>query len=623
MPGGLAVQGDKKMGISQKIDHSEQNDAIIGRVFVGSLAVILLLGGGAVFGWFMYGVQDEPIEVIETELQLPAPRATSMIQHPAVTFTEVSKEWGIDFVHQNGAVGDKLLPETMGSGCAAFDYDNDNDIDLLFVNSTSWADDSSSAPATLKLFRNDGNQFHDVTEAVGLDVSLYGMGVAVGDVDNDGHLDLFISAVGVNRLFVQRDGKFVDVTESAGVGGDKSQWSTSCGFFDYDQDGLLDLFVCNYLRWSAELDLAQEFRLAGAGRAYGPPKAFGGTFPYLYHNEGGGRFRDVSAAAGVQVTNMSTGVPVAKSLGLVTVDIDQDGWLDLIVANDTVRNFLLLNQRNGTFREMGIEAGIAFDPEGRARGAMGIDVGFVRDDGELAVAIGNFSNESSAFYVKQPRNVLFLDAAMATGFGPPTREDLTFAVFFFDYDLDGRLDIFGANGHLENDIEKVQASQRYEQSPHLFWNRGSDKGSNEFSRVVDSVTGDLADPIVGRGATFADLDGDGDLDLVITQSGRRAKVFRNDQSLGHHWLRIRLRGNGTSCNRDAIGATIELRVGDNIVKRQVSRTRSYLSQVSADITIGLGKSEQVDQLLIRWPDGSPQNVEGPIAAGTVLTVEQK
>jgi hypothetical protein len=599
----------------------EQDDAIIGRAFVASLAVIggiAVLGGGI---WFFANSGDLTIETNVSALKLPEVRNAAKIDYPAVSFTDVTKDWGIDFVHVNGAKGGKLLPETMGSGCAAVDYDGDGDIDLLFVNSQSWEADESNT-ATMKLFRNDDGQFHDVTVEVGLNVSLSGMGVAVGDIENDGDLDIFISAVGTNRLFVQQDGKFVDTTKAAGVAGDGG-WSTSCGFLDYDRDGLLDLFVCNYVEWSQKLDSGQKFRLAGVGRAYGPPSAFVGTFPILYHNEGNGTFRDVSAEAGVQVKNTSRGVPVAKSLGIATVDIDQDGWIDILVANDTVRNFLFHNQKDGTFREVGTEAGIAFNSAGKARGAMGIDGDYVRDNGQLAVGIGNYSNESSALYVKQSSQLLFLDEATSTGFGPPTRLALTFGLFFFDVDLDGRLDIFGANGHLENEIEKVQESQKYAQEPHLFWNRGPGKGSNEFVKVPASVTGKaFADPVVGRGAVSADLDGDGDLDLVITQCGRRAKVLRNDQELGRNWVRVRAIGNGTSSNRDAIGATLEAHVNDRVIRRVISRTRSYLSQSEATVTIGIGESKQIERLKIVWPDGTTQEHAEPIEAGTTLTLEQ-
>lgn len=603
---------------------TEQDDAVIGRAFVMSMAVFGVIAVIAASLWFFLRRPEEVEVAGERKLELPEVRESAQIDFPDVSFTEVSEEWGIRFVHENGAAGGKLLPETMGSGCAALDYDSDGDLDLFFVNSQRWtAEADGDKSATLHLYRNDGAVFTDVTADVGLDVSLYGMGVAVGDVENDGDLDLFITAVGANRLFLQEEGRFRDATEAAGVAGDPATWSSSCGFFDYDRDGLLDLIVCNYVEWSPEFDLAQGFRLAGGERAYGPPKAFGGTFPYLYRNQGDGTFQDVTAKAGLHVKNVSTGVPVAKSLGVVTVDIDRDGWMDVLIANDTVRNFLFHNQRDGTFVEKGMEAGMAFDSNGRARGAMGIDVDFVRDNGELAIGIGNFSNESSALYVKQANQLLFLDEAMACGFGPPTRLELTFGLFFFDFDLDGRLDIFGANGHLENEIQKVQASQTYEQRPHLFWNRGGGTGSNEFVRVPTEVSGaDFSTPIVGRGAVPADLDGDGDLDLVITQSGRPVRVLRNDQQLGNQWVQLRLEGNGTTSNRDAIGATIEAQVGERTLRRAVSRTRSYLSQSPAWITLGLGSATQVDRLTITWPDGSQQQFDGPIAGGESRVVRQ-
>jgi hypothetical protein len=605
--------------VSNKQDsQAPTDDAVIGQAFLVSLGVIALLAVVGATAWFFFGSSTELIEVIEGDFELPEIRQTEQIDFPAVSFTDVTKLWGIDFQHTNGATGDKFLPETMGSGCAAFDYDSDGDIDLLFINSQAWSP-GKEPPATMKLYRNDGGAFVDVTVDVGLDVSMYGMGVAVGDIDNDHDPDLFVTAVGKNRLFVQDEGRFVET--EAGVSGG-ADWSTSCGFFDYDRDGLLDLFVCNYLQWSAEYDASQEFRLSGVGRAYGPPGSFEGTFPFLYHNEGGGKFRDVSAESGVQVKNRLRAVPAAKSLGMATVDIDQDGWVDVFVANDTVRNYLLRNKGDGTFEEVGGSAGIAFDSAGKARGAMGTDVDFLRENGQLAIGIGNFSNEASALYMKQSTQMLFLDEATSTGFGPPTRTELTFGLFFFDFDLDGLLDVFGANGHLESDIEKVQ-EQTYEQVPHLFWNRGAGMKSNEFAQVPAKVVGaDFAAPIVGRAAVSADFDGDGDLDLVITQSGRAAKILRNDQTLGHHSLKVLPRGNGRTVSRDAVGAVVEAQVGDRTIRRQVTRTRSYLSQSPLTVVLGIGKAEAIDKLLVRWPDGTQKIVVGPFQHGQSLEIKQ-
>jgi len=459
----------------------------------------------------------------------------------------------------------------------------------------------------MKLYRNDGTgHFDDVTVEVGLNVSLYGMGCACGDFDNDGDVDLFISAVGPNKLFRNDGGKFTDITETAGVAGDASAWGSSCAWFDYNNDGRLDLFVCNYLQWSKEIDLSQNFQLTGVGRAYGPPDAFQGTFPFLYRNDGDGKFTDVSAEAGIQVKNPATGVPMAKSMGVATIDLDRDGWMDLIVSNDTVQNFLFHNQHDGTFREIGSIAGIGFDSAGNAKGAMGIDVSYFRNDETLGVAIGNFANEMTSLYCAHEDPLQFVDAAISTGLGPATRLELTFGLFFFDYDLDGRLDILAANGHLEDEINKVQVSQHYKQPPQLYWNCGPNKRT-EFLKVdADKCGPDFARRMVGRGAAYADIDDDGDLDVLLLQVGGPPRLLRNDQQQEHHWLRIRLVG--TRCNVDAIGAWIEVTCGEETFRRQVTPSRSYLSQCELPVTFGLGSHAKIDRIVVHWPDGSTQQL---------------
>jgi hypothetical protein len=542
-------------------------------------------------------------------IELPELREQPKAEPPRAVFTDITAEAGLKFVHENGAQGEKLLPETMGGGCAFLDYDSDGDQDILFVNSCRWPWDSrtDAAAATLCLYQNDGTgHFAETTAAAGLDVSIYGMGAAVGDYDNDGRVDLFLSAVGGNRLFRNAGGRFVDVTSDAGVGGGQEVWSSGCGWFDYNNDGRLDLFVGNYVRWSREIDKAQDFRLVGVGRAYGPPNAFQGAFPSLYRNEGEGKFSDVSPEAGIQVANPHTGVPAAKTLGIAPIDLDADGWMDVVVANDTVQNFVFHNQRNGTFREVGATAGIAFDAAGNARGAMGIDAAHFRNDACLGVAIGNFANEMTALYVAQDEPMQFVDAAIATGLGPETRLELTFGLFFFDYDLDGRLDLMTSNGHLEAEINKVQASQKYEQPPELFWNCGPDTACEFVPVTADQCGEDLLRPMVGRGSACADIDGDGDQDVLLTAVGGRPRLLRNDQALNHNWLRFKLFGH--SSNRDAIGAWVEVTVGEERMRRQVMPTRSYLSQSEMPITIGLGKRTRVDQVRIRWPDGQTQDV---------------
>ena len=589
----------------------ERDDAIIGVALRWSLAALAAaaLVVGAAYWYF-----TRPREALRRHIpaRQAAKRVAPQRELPRVRFVDVTREAGISFIHENGAYGEKLLPETMGGGCAAFDYDNDGDQDLLLVNSDFWP---WHVPAgrprpTTALYRNDGGwRFTDVSAEAGLDITCYGMGVAVGDYDNDGWADVFISAVGPNRLFRNVQGRFVEVTAAAGVAGEEDAWSTACGFFDYDHDGDLDLLVCNYVVWSREIDVALDCRLTGKLRAYCRPDAFAGTFPYLYRNDGQGKFTDVSAKAGVQVRNPITKVPLAKSLGLIPIDFDTDGWIDFVVANDTVQNLAFRNRGDGTFEELGAERGIAFDANGNARGAMGIDAAFFRNDDALGVAIGNFANEPTALYVTHGRELQFTDDANVTGIGPPSQTRLKFGLFFFDFDLDGRLDVFTANGHLEDEINKLQESQHYEQPPHLFYNCGPDADSEFVLMPPGRLGEDFERPLVGRGALYADFDGDGDLDVLITAIRNRPRLLRNDQRLGHHWLRVKLIGR--RCNRDAIGAWIELHTGGMVQRRQVMPTRSYLSQVELPVTFGLGKSERVERLIVHWPDGSRQEANVP------------
>jgi hypothetical protein len=539
---------------------------------------------------------------------------------PAARFTDITAAAGIQFAHNNGAYGDKLLPETMGGGVAFFDYDNDGSQDLLFINSTYWPGHipEGRKPTTPALYHNDGRgSFQEVTAGSGLDIALYGMGVAVGDYDNDSLPDVFITAVGGNHLFHNEGGgHFRDVTMSAKTGGPADGWSTSAAWVDYDNDGMLDLFVCNYIRWSRELDLSANYELPIIGRAYGPPRYFQGAFPLLYHNEGGGVFRDVSQEAGVRIQDRATGLPLAKSLAVAPVDVDNDGAIDLVVANDTEPNFLFHNQRNGTFKEIGALSGVAYDAYGLVRGAMGIDAARFRNDDALGIAIGNFANEMNALYVAQRDSLLFADEAIKEGVGPASQTLLKFGLFFFDYDLDGRLDVLTANGHLEPKINRLSSSQHYRQPAQLFWNRGGIKGLGYAPVPPEKCGAALFQPIVGRGSAFADIDGDADLDVVLAQIGGPPLLLRNDQQLGHHWIRLKLIG--TKCNRDAIGTWIKAKVGGRVLSRQVMPTRSYQSQSELPVTIGLGGSDKLESVEIVWPGGAKQKVLPPMDRLTII-----
>lgn len=598
----------------------ERDDAIVGRAFVWSALLILLAGitGGLVY-WRMT-IKPPPI-VQKSELVVPEVRERPQIEIPSMPLVDITDSAGIQFIHENGAAGEKLLPETMGGGVAFIDYDGDGDPDILCVNSCRWPWDTRPAetPPTMALYRNDGDcKFTDVTKQVGLDVTFYGQGVAIGDYDNDGDSDLFMSAVGLNRLFRNDAGRFVEVTASAGVGGIAEQWSTSCGFLDYDNDGDLDLFVCNYVKWTREFDKAQPFTLTGGERAYGRPQEFPGTYPYLYRNDGSGTFQEVSEQAGLRIRNTSRNeVFTGKSLGVTFGDFDNDGWIDIAVANDTVQNFLLHNQQDGTFAEKAVERGMAFDQQGQARGAMGIDSVRIRNGEQLAIAIGNFANEMSALYVSSGDAMQFNDEAIATGIGPQSRLELTFGTLFVDMDLDGRSDIVAANGHLETEINKVQASQFYEQPPHFFWNCGPESPTEFVPVPSDKCGSDFLKRMVGRGAAVADIDGDGDLDLLFGATGGKPRLIRNDQQLGHHWLRISVAGSRGS--DAAIGARIEVVTAGGRLPGQIMPTRGYLSQSESVATFGLGSQDKIKTVTVRWPTGETKTIDAP-AVDQVLKV---
>lgn len=594
-----------------RFGESSKDDAVVRQALGWSLMILatLLL---VVVAILVVGRRRGAVDPVRrTSLVAPRPpSADALLEIPAVRFEECTLSAGIHFQHHNGAGGEKLLPETMGGGVAWFDFDGDGDPDLFFVNGADWpwTPEALRRESRHALYRNDGGRFTDVSAGSGLDVSFQGMGVACGDYDGDGRVDVFVTGVGEQRLFRNEGGgRFRDVTAEAGVQAQATDWSTSATFFDYDRDGDLDLFVCHYVLWSREIDLRVDYRLPGIGRAYGPPLKYSGSSSRLFQNQGNGRFLDVSDRAGMTVRNEASGLLLAKSLGVAPVDFNNDGWIDLIVANDTVQNFVFSNRWDGTFAEVGVESGLAFDTYGGTRGAMGIDAGRFTEDESLGVSIGNFANEMLALYVTRPDTLVFADEAIAQGVGAASRSSLSFGVFFFDYDLDGWLDLLTVNGHIEEGINRVQSSQHYQQPAQLFWNaRGKSRGRG-FLPVSPTHAGqDLFQPIVGRGSAFADFDGDGDLDVVLTQIHGRPLLLRNDQQLGHAWVRFRL--TGTRSNRDGIGAWMRLRAGGHTQWRQLTPTRGYLSQSEAVLTFGLGRATRLDDVEIVWPSGIRQRL---------------
>jgi hypothetical protein len=520
--------------------------------------------------------------------------STSATLAQDIQFVDVTEESGIDFVHNNGAHGKKYLPETMGSGVAFFDFDGDQDEDLLFVNGMDWPDAPAGTrrTSTPALFRNRGDgSFEDVTLGSGLDRPVYGLGVAIADYDEDGDRDVYMTALGPNLLFRNDGGgNFTEIGAEAGVA--DAGFGSSATFFDYDEDGDLDLLVLNYVQWSLDEDIF--CALDGKNKSYCTPESYRGASALLFRYEGDGKFTDVTKEAGIEN-------PRGKGLGVTVFDFDDDGWLDFAVANDTQPNYLYRNSGDGSFEDVGVLSGIAFAENGAARGAMGIDAADYDASGRPSLVIGNFSNEMVSLYHNEGRG-FFIDMAPVSEVGRKSLLTLAFAAFFFDYDLDGREDIFLANGHVENEIGSVQQRVTYAQPPHLFRNNG-DGG---FEETTEQVGGDLSRPVVGRGAAFGDIDGDGDLDVALTTSGGAAHLFRNDGSTQNHYIGFRLEGKRS--NIEGIGAWIRVRAGGRTESRMVKSATGYCSQNQLPVVVGLGQTTRVDSVTIEWPSGTRQEL---------------
>jgi hypothetical protein len=529
---------------------------------------------------------------------------------PGVTFRDVTQQAGIHFVHNNGAFGKKFLPETLGPGVAFIDYDNDGWPDIFLVNGMDWPGHASKHSAPKLFHNNHDGTFTDVTHKAGLDaVEMFGMGVAVGDFDDDGYDDLFVTAYGQSHLFHNNgNGTFTDVTQKAGLGG-VQEFSTGAAWVDYDKDGRLDLVVANYVQWSAETDLY--CTLDGKSKSYCTPESYKGTAVRLWHSHGDGTFEDVTKKAGL-------GDPTSKTLGIAVLDYDGDGWPDLLLSNDTQPNKLYRNNGNGTFTEKAVLAGVAFSEDGVARAGMGVDTADYDRSGHPSLLITNFANQMLSLYHNEGTG-LFVDEAPQSEIGRASLLTLGFGCFFFDYDLDGWPDVFVANGHIDPDIQRVQANVKYAMPPHLFRNMGKGK----FEEVTKSVGAAFSTPRVARGAAYADVYNDGRLDVLMATNGGPAVLFRNETAVASANRSLRVKLIGTKSNRDGIGAIVRVTAAGETQTQMMRSGSSYLSANELVLTFGLAQHDKAESVEIAWPSGQVDHLTNATVGQTIVATEGK
>ena len=535
-------------------------------------------------------------------------RSMAATPQAAVCFVDVAKSAGIAFRHANAASEQKYLIETMGSGCAWIDFDQNGLFDLYLVNGAPTQQFKPKDPPRAALYRNNGDgTFTDVTERAGVGAEgLFGMGAAVGDYDNDGYPDLFVLGYGRCILYHNNgDGTFTDVTARAGVA-NPGRWASSAAWFDYDNDGRLDLVVANYVDWTPETNHYCGDQGPGR-RSYCHPDDYHGQPPALFHNNGDGTFTDVSQPSGLASKP-------ANGLGVVTFDYDDDGWQDIFIANDSQPNSLFRNNRDGTFREIGYEAGVAVSEDGAFEAGMGVDAADISGSGRLDLIVGHLDLQLARFYRNQG-NGTFIDATSASKLSYETFRFSEFGLKFFDYDNDGKCDLFLANGHVLDNIAMYHKGILYAEPKLMFRNTGNAM----FVNVSDQLGPDFQAPAVSRGAAIADFDNDGDLDILVNNNGGVPQLLRNDGGNANHWVEILLIG--TRSNRDGVGARVKVVAGDLTLHDQRKGGMSYQSAHDPRLHFGLGGRTQIDLIEIRWPNGTLTKLTG-IAADQILAIQE-